>query len=116
MEENFTIDDIARMNSELSELKKKLEKAKTEIKSKGIGSYEGTEYKAIVECRVSSKLDTEKALKVAKEIGAKWIIKETIDEEALEDSIAGNEIDGSKFADCITEKKTLAVKFVKVKK
>ena len=92
------IDILAKKVSEFNELKKEIDREKAEIKSNGVGSFKGSEYKAIVEERVSSKLDTDKALKVAKEIGAKWVIKEVVDETALEDSIASGEIDGSKFA------------------
>lgn len=110
------IDLLAKKNEELNSLKKEVDKLKAEVKSQGVGSYEGSEYKAIVEERVSQKLDPEKTLEVVKKLNAKWLLKEVVNEEALEDSIATGEIDGSKFADCIIEKKTMAVKFVKVKR
>ena len=65
---------------------------------------------------VSQKLNEEKATEVVKELGAKWLLKEVVDTDKLEDSIAVGEVDGSKFADCIDRKETLAVKFVKGKK
>lgn len=110
------IDVLAKKVSEYNDLGKEIDKEKAELKSNGVGEVEGSEYRAVIKERVTQSLDKEKALKVAKEIEAKWVIKETIDEEALEDSIASGEIDGSKFADCINEKKTLAIKFIKVKK
>ena len=115
MSEN-KIDLLAKKNEELSSLKKEVDKLKAEVKSQGVGSYEGNEYKAIVEERVSQKLDPEKTLEVVKKLNAKWLLKEVVNEEALEDSIATGEIDGAEFADCVVEKKTVAVKFVKVKK
>ena len=60
-----------------------------------------------------SSLETTSLLK---ELGAKWLLKEVVDTDKLEDSIAAGEVDGSKFADCIDKKETLAVKFVKGKK
>ena len=112
----MTIDELARKNSEYNELGKEINKAKAELKANGVGELEGYEYKAVIKERVTQSLDKDKALKIAKEIGAKWVIREIVDEEALEDSIASGEIDGSKFADCIVEKKNLAITFVKVKK
>ena len=108
------IDILATKNAQLNELKKEVDKLKAEVKSQGVGNYQGNEYEAIVENRTASKLDLEKALEVAKDNNIKWVIKETIDEEALEDSIAQGEIDGSLFADCITEKTTTAIKFKKI--
>ena len=110
------IDILAKKNSEYNELGKEINKAKAELKSGGVGEVEGSEYKAVIKERVTQSLDKDKALKVAKEIGAKWVIKEIVDEELLEDSIASGEIDGSKFADCINEKKNLAISFVRIKK
>lgn len=110
------VDELAKKNAELTALKKEVDGLKAQVKSQGIGSYEGNEYKAIVEERVSQKLDPEKTLEVVKKLNAKWLLKEVVDEEALEDAIATGEIDGAKFADCLIEKKTMAVKFVRVKK
>ena len=110
------IDEVAKANEEFNEAKKKLERLKSEIKDQGIGKYDGNEYRAIVEKRTTSKLNLEKATKVSKELGAKWLLKEVIDEEVLEDSIATGELDGAKFADCIDEKSTIAVKFIKIKR
>lgn len=115
MSEN-KIDLLAKKNEELNSLKKEVDKLKAEVKSQGVGLYEGSEYKAIVEERVSQKLDQEKTLEVVKKLNAKWLLKEVVDEEALEDSIATGEINGAEFADCVIEKKTMAIKFVKVKK
>lgn len=109
------IDILAKKNTQLTELKKEVDKLKAEVKSQGVGSYEGNEYKAIVEERVSQKLDLEKTLEVVKKLNAKWLLKEVVNEEALEDSIATGEIDGAEFADCLIEKKTMAVKFVALK-
>lgn len=112
----ITVDELAKLNSEFNSLKKKLDEAKIEYKSKGVGTYNGEEYKAVVETRTSQKLNLEKATKVAKELNMRWVLKEIVNEEALEDSIATGEIDGSKFADCIEEKSVVAIKFVKMKK
>lgn len=109
----MTIDELAQLNNQYNDLKKKLDKAKAEFKSQGEGRYEGTDYALVVEKRTSQKINEEKATQVVKEIGAKWLLKEVVDLDKLEDSIAVDEIDGSKFAECIEVKETLAVKFVK---
>ena len=110
------IDEVAKANEEYNEAKKKLEKLKAEIKKQGEGNYDGSEYRAIVEKRVSSKLNPEKTLQVVKDLGAKWLLKEVVNEEALEDSIATGEIDATRFTDCMEEKTTLAVKFIKIRR
>lgn len=112
----MSIDELAELNKQFNEIKKKLDKAKAEYKKQGEGRYEGSSYSLVVEKRVSQKLNEEKATEVIKELGAKWLLKEVVDTDKLEDSIAVGEVDGSKFADCIDKKETLAVKFVKGKK
>mgnify|MGYP006327569795 FL=1 len=112
----MSIDELAELNKQFNEIKKKLDKAKAEYKEQGEGRYEGSSYSLVVEKRVSQKLNEEKATEVIKELGAKWLLKEVVDTDKLEDSIAVGEVDGSKFADCIDTKETLAVKFVKGKK
>lgn len=110
------IDILAIKNAELIALKKEVDKLKAEYKEQGEGRYEGSSYSLVVEKRVSQKLNEEKATEVIKELGAKWLLKEVVDTDKLEDSIAVGEVDGSKFADCIDKKETLAVKFIKGKK
>ena len=112
----MSIDELAELNKQFNEIKKKLEKAKTKYKEQGEGRYEGSSYSLVVEKRVSQKLNEEKATEVIKELGAKWLLKEVVDTDKLEDSIAVGEVDGSKVADCIDTRETLAVKFVKGKK
>ena len=109
----MSIDELAELNKQFNEIKKKLEKAKAKYKEQGEGRYEGSSYSLVVEKRVSQKLNEEKATEVIKELGAKWLLKEVVDTDKLEDSIAVGEVDGSKFADCIDTKEILAVKFVK---
>ena len=112
----MSIDELAELNKQFNEIKKKLDKAKAEYKEQGEGRYEGSSYSLVVEKRVSQKLNEEKATEVIKKLGAKWLLKEVVDTDKIEDSIAVGEVDGSKFVDCIDKKETLAVKFVKGKK
>lgn len=100
-----------QLNIEINEKKKELDKLKAEIKAGGVGVVDGESCQAIVESRITSSINEPKALQKAKDMGAKWLIKEAIDLDALEDAIAAGEIDAKEFADCIIEKTTLAVKF-----
>ena len=86
------IDEAGQLNAEINAKKKNLESLKSQIKSLP---------------------DEELLLKKVKEAGALWLIKETVDLDKLEDSIAMNEIDGSLFIDCIVSKETKALAFKK---
>lgn len=107
------IEEVYKLNSEINEKKKQLDKAKAEIKAQGLGSYDGLTVKAVVEERVTSYVNEAKALEVVKKLGAKWLIKETVDTDKLEDAIASGEIDASEFVDCLVEKRTLVLTFKK---
>ena len=110
------IDKVAKLNAQVTALKKELDGYKAQLKADcEDGSYAGGEYEAIIKTRVSQSLNPDRALAVVKKLNANWLLKEVVDLNALEDSIAGHEIDGAEFVDCIDTKSTVAVTFKKRK-
>ena len=110
------IDKVAKLNAQVTALKKELDGYKAQLKSELTdGSYAGEEYEAVIKTRESQSMNPDKTLEVVKKLGANWLLKEVVDLNALEDSIAGHEIDGAEFADCIDTKSTVAVTFKKRK-
>lgn len=109
------IDKAGALNVQKKEIEKALSEYNAKIKERGSGTYDGNKFKAIVSVRTSKRLNQQKTLDVIKKLNAKWLLKEVIDEEKLEDAIASGEIDGKEFADCIDVSTTTAVTF-KVKK
>ena len=107
------IEKAFELNNEINAKKKELDKIKAEIKAQGVGSYDGESCVARVEDRVTSYVNEAKALEVVKRIGAKWLIKETVDTDKLEDAIASGEIDASEFVGCLVEKHTSVLTFKK---
>ena len=106
MNDKELIDRAAELNLQKAEIEKELDKIKTAIKAIGVGTYNGDRFKAVVTNRVSKTLNQEKALAVTKKLGAKWLIKEVVDEKKLEESLAAGEIDANEFAGCIDTKTT----------
>lgn len=107
------VDEAAELNKEITTKKKTLDELKNNIKSEGIGSFEGNSYIATVSTMCKQSFDTDMAVKIAKKSGIKWILKDTIDEDALQDGIAAGEIDSELFKDCVTQTETKVIKFKK---
>ena len=96
------IDEAAELNNKYKDIEKQLASKKKEIKENGEGSFEGEKYVATVTKRVKQrKLNQTKALEVVNKLGAKWLLKQVVDEEKLEDALATGEIDAKEFADCV---------------
>lgn len=111
------IDKAAQLNKEIKKLEKELNTYKTSIKEGGIGSFEGENYVADVSKRVRQRtFNQEKALDIVKKLGAKWLLKQVVDEEKLEDAIATGEIDGKEFKDCIDVTYNTVITFKEKKK
>lgn len=111
------IDTLAKNNAKLNEIKKKVEEAKTELKAyfkeNNMSEFEGTSFKVIIGERNQVKLNQDKAVEVVLKANAKWLLKQIVDEEKLEEAIRSGEIDGSLFADCWTTKTVQTVTFKK---
>lgn len=109
------IDKAGALNAQKKEIEKALSEYNAKIKERGSGTYDGNKFKAIVSVRTTQKLNHQKALDVVKKLNAKWLLKEVVDEEKLEDAIASGEIDGKEFVNCIDSSTTKSITF-KVKK
>ena len=109
------IDEAGQLNAEINAKKKNLESLKSKIKALPDDELVGDSFKAVITTRITKSFNEELLLRKVKEAGALWLIKETVDLDKLEDSIAMNEIDGSMFADCIVVKETKALSFKKVR-
>lgn len=107
------VEEAFELNNQIKELTKKLDVIKKEIKSGGLGNYDGINCYACVEDRVTTYIDEERALRKVKELGAKWLIKEAVDTDKLEDAIASGELDAKDFAECLKEKHTSVLTFKK---
>lgn len=110
------IDEAGQLNAEITAKKKNLDSLKNQIKLLPEDELEGSNFKAVITTRVTKSFNEDLLLQKVKEAGALWLIKETVDLDKLEDSIAMNEIDGSMFADCIVAKETKALSFKKVRR
>ena len=110
------IDEAGQLNAEINAKKKNLESLKSKIKALPDDELVGDSFKAVITTRVTKSFNEDLLLQRVKEAGALWLIKETVDLDKLEDSIAMNEIDGSMFADCIVAKETKALSFKKVRR
>lgn len=111
----YSVDYVAELNAKVTQLKKELDDAKKELKSLGKESIDGSNYIAVVKPRVTIKLNQERALKVTKDIGADWLLKEVVDEDKLNDALYQKELDASLFKDCLIEKTTYVINFTKKK-
>lgn len=107
------VEKAYELNEQMKKLKKELDVIKAEIKAGGLGSYDGQSCVAVVEDRVTTYIDEERALRKVKELGAKWLIKEAVDTDKLEDAIASGELDAKDFAECLKEKHTSVLTFKK---
>lgn len=107
------IEHAFELNNEINAKKKELDKIKAEIKSQGLGQYDGESCYACVEDRVTTYIDEDRALRKVKELGAKWLIKEAVDTDKLEDAIASGELDAKDFAECLKEKHMQVLTFKK---
>ena len=111
------IDEAAELNNKYKDIEKQLAIKKKEIKENGEGSYEGEKYVATVTKRVKQrKLNQTKALEVVNKLGAKWLLKQVVDEEKLEDALATGELDPKDFIDCIDTSEVTVINFKEKRK
>ena len=111
------IDETALQNVTYNNLKKELESAKNELKAyakdNDLMELEGTTFKATISERNKPTLNQEKAVEVVLKAKAKWLLKQIVDEDKLEEAIRSGEIDGALFADCYTTKTSSVISFKK---
>ena len=111
------IDETALQNVTYNNLKKELESAKNELKAYAkdneLVELEGTTFKATISERNKPTLNQEKAVEVVLKAKAKWLLKQIVDEDKLEEAIRSGEIDGKLFADCYTTKTSSVISFKK---
>lgn len=111
------IDETALQNVTFNNLKKELEAAKNELKeyarSNDLMELEGTTFMATISERNKPTLNQEKAVAVVLKAKAKWLLKQIVDEDKLEEAIRSGEIDGKLFVDCYTTKTSSVISFKK---
>ena len=107
------VDEVYELNKKINSLKKELDEAKKELKSQGIGDYVGNKYVACVKDRVRESFNTDKCVEIIKKNNLNWLLKETVDEERLENDIYNGVVDASLFQDAIETTHTFAVTFKK---
>ena len=111
------IDETALQNVTFNNLKKELEVAKNELKeyakSNDLMELEGTTFTATISERNKPTLNHEKAVEVVLKAKAKWLLKQIVDEDKLEEAIRSGEIDGKLFVDCYTTKTSSVISFKK---
>ena len=111
------IDETALQNVTYNNLKKELEVAKNELKeyakSNDLMELEGTTFTATISERNKPTLNQEKAVEVVLKAKAKWLLKQIVDEDKLEEAIRSGEIDGKLFVDCYTTKTSSVISFKK---
>ena len=111
------IDEIALQNVTFNNLKKEIEATKNELKkyakSNDLMVLEGTKFMAVISERNKPTLNQEKAVEVVLKAKAKWLLKQVVDEDKLEEAIRSGEIDGALFADCYTTKTSSVISFKK---
>lgn len=111
------IDEIALQNVTYNNLKKELESAKNELKAyakdNDLMELEGTTFTATISERNKPTLNQEKAVAVVLKAKAKWLLKQIVDEDKLEEAIRSGEIDGKLFVDCYTTKTSSVISFKK---
>lgn len=111
------IDETALQNVTFNNLKKELEVAKNELKeyakSNDLMELEGTTFTATISERNKPTLNQEKAVAVVLKAKAKWLLKQIVDEDKLEEAIRSGEIDGKLFVDCYTTKTSSVISFKK---
>ena len=111
----INVDEVYKLNKKINELKKQLDEAKKELKANGVGDYAGDKYVACVKDRVKETFNTEKCVDIIKKNKLNWLLKETVDEEKLENDIYNGTVDASLFQDAIETTHTFAVTFKKNK-
>jgi len=111
------IDETALQNVTFNNLKKELESSKNEIKEyckeHNITAMQGTSFEASISERSKATLNQEKAVEVVLKAKAKWLLKQVVDEDKLEEAIRSGEIDGKLFADCWSTKTSSVITFKK---
>ena len=111
------IDETALQNVTYNNLKKELESAKNELKAyakdNDLMQLEGTTFTATISERNKPTLNQEKAVEVVLKAKAKWLLKQIVDEDKLEEAIRSGEIDGALFADCWTNRTSSVISFKK---
>jgi len=111
------IDETALQNVTYNNLQKELESAKNELKAyakdNDLMKLEGTTFTATISERNKPTLNQEKAVAVVLKAKAKWLLKQIVDEDKLEEAIRSGEIDGALFADCYTTKTSSVISFKK---
>ena len=111
------IDETALQNVTYNNLKKELESAKNELKAyakdNDLMQLEGTTFTATISERNKPTLNQEKAVEVVLKAKAKWLLKQIVDEDKLEEAIRSGEIDGKLFVDCYTTKTSSVISFKK---
>lgn len=111
------IDETALQNVTYNNLKKELESAKNELKAyakdNDLMELEGTTFTATISERNKPTLNQEKAVEVVLKAKAKWLLKQIVDEDKLEEAIRSGEIDGKLFVDCYTTKTSSVISFKK---
>ena len=112
---NVNVDEVYELNKKINELKKQLDEAKKALKANGVGDYAGDKYIACVKDRVKDTFNTDKCLEIIKKNKLNWLLKETVDEEKLENDIYNGTVDASLFQEAIETTHTFAVTFKKNK-
>ena len=111
------IDEIALQNVTFNNLKKEIEATKNELKeyakSNDLMVLEGTKFMAVISERNKPTLNQEKAVEVVLKAKAKWLLKQIVDEDKLEEAIRSGEIDAKLFVDCYTTKTSSVISFKK---
>lgn len=110
------IDRAAQLNAQKKKIEDELDSIKKKIKANGEGVYAGNKYQAIVTTRTTKSLNQDKAVEVARSLGAKWLLKEVVDEAKLEDSLSSGELPAKAFKNCVVSKNTTAITFKEVAK
>lgn len=111
----INIDEVYELNKKINTLKKQLDEAKKELKVNGVGDYTGDKYVACVKDRVKETFNADKCVDIIKKNKLNWLLKETVDEEKLENDIYNGTVDASLFQDAIETTHTFAVTFKKNK-
>ena len=109
------VDEIYEINKKINSLKKELDEAKKELKSQGIGDYVGNKYVACVKDRVRESFNTDKCVEIIKENNLNWLLKETVDEEKLENDIVKLNLQIDKLINSIAESNEFTLKYINKK-
>jgi len=108
------VDKLGELDLEAKKIKKELDKGKAQLKESDEKEFVGNKFKAVISERTTTKLNIDKALSVIKDNDMKFLIKETVDEDKLNDALMTGEVDPTLFVDCVSSSTTKAVTFRKV--